>query len=142
MGSISGGGRYDNLTGIFGMPGLSGVGISFGVDRIYDVLNALDLYPKDSLLTTQVLFINFGEKETAYCMPFVAYCRQAGIRTELYPDIVKMKKQMAYANAKQIPFVALAGENEIKEGKLTLKNMSTGEQQMLTPEEVIEKLNH
>ena len=137
MGSISGGGRYDNLTGIFGMPGLSGVGISFGVDRIYDVLNALDLYPKDSLLTTQVLFINFGEKETAYCMPFVAHCRQAGIRTELYPDIVKMKKQMAYANAKQIPFVVLAGENEINEGKVTLKNMVTGEQTLLTKEELI-----
>ena len=137
MGSISGGGRYDNLTGIFGMPGLSGVGISFGVDRIYDVLNALDLYPKDSLLTTQVLFINFGEKETAYCMPFVAHCRQAGIRTELYPDIVKMKKQMAYANAKQIPFVVLAGENEINEGKVTLKNMVTGEQTLLTKDELI-----
>lgn len=137
MGSISGGGRYDNLTGIFGMPGLSGVGISFGVDRIYDVLNALDLYPKDSLQTSQVLFINFGEKETNYCLPFVGYCRQNGIRTELYPDSTKMKKQMAYANAKQIPFVVLAGENEIIEGKVTLKNMTTGEQTMLTKEELI-----
>ncbi|MDE6688910.1 MAG: ATP phosphoribosyltransferase regulatory subunit, partial [Prevotella sp.] len=137
MGSISGGGRYDNLTGIFGMPGLSGVGISFGVDRIYDVLNALDLYPKDSLQTSQVLFINFGEKETNYCLPFVAYCRQNGIRTELYPDSTKMKKQMAYANAKQIPFVVLAGENEMIEGKVTLKNMTTGEQAMLTKEELI-----
>ena len=140
MGSISGGGRYDNLTGIFGMPGLSGVGISFGVDRIYDVLNALDLYPKDSLQTSQILFINFGEKETAYCMPIVAKVRAAGIRAELYPDATKMKKQMSYANAKQIPFVALAGDNEIAEKKITLKNMATGEQQLVTPEELIDKL--
>ena len=142
IGSITGGGRYDNLTGIFGMPGLSGVGISFGADRIYDVLNQLDLYPKDSVTATQVLFINFGEQETAYCLPIIYNVRARGIRAEIFPDSAKMKKQMAYANAKQIPFVALAGENEIKEGKLTLKNMSTGEQQMLTPEEVIEKLNH
>ena len=140
MGSISGGGRYDNLTGIFGMPGLSGVGISFGVDRIYDVLNALDLYPKDSLTTSQVLFINFGQAETAYCMPIVAQVRAAGIRAELYPDSAKMKKQMSYANAKQIPFVVLAGESEIAAGKITLKNMETGEQQLLTPAELIEKL--
>ncbi|MCR5819277.1 MAG: histidine--tRNA ligase [Prevotella sp.] len=140
MGSISGGGRYDNLTGIFGMPGLSGVGISFGVDRIYDVLNALDLYPKDSLQTSQILFINFGEKETAYCMPIVAKVRAAGIRAELYPDAAKMKKQMSYANAKQIPFVALAGDNEIAEKKITLKNMATGEQQLVTLEELIDKL--
>ena len=137
MGSISGGGRYDNLTGIFGMPGLSGVGISFGVDRIYDVLNALDLYPADSLQTSQLLFINFGERETAYCLPFVAKARQAGIRTEMFPDAAKMKKQMAYANAKQIPFVALAGENEMNEQKLTLKNMASGEQQLVTIEELI-----
>ena len=137
MGSISGGGRYDNLTGIFGMPGLSGVGISFGVDRIYDVLNALDLYPKDSLNTTQVLFINFGEKETAYCLPIIAQVRQAGIRAEIYPDAAKMKKQMSYANAKQIPFVVLAGDNEIAAQKVTLKNMETGEQQLVTPEELI-----
>jgi len=140
MGSISGGGRYDNLTGIFGMPGLSGVGISFGVDRIYDVLNALDLYPKDSLTTSQVLFINFGQQETAYCLPIVAQVRQAGIRAELYPDSAKMKKQMSYANAKQIPFVVLAGESEIAAGKITLKNMETGEQQLLTLAELIEKL--
>ena len=142
IGSITGGGRNDNVTGIFGMPGLSGVGISFGADRIYDVLNQLDLYPKDSVTATQVLFINFGEQETAYCLPIINNVRARGIRAEIFPDSAKMKKQMAYANAKQIPFVALAGENEIKEGKLTLKNMSTGEQQMLTPEEVIEKLNH
>ena len=140
MGSISGGGRYDNLTGIFGMPGLSGVGISFGVDRIYDVLNALDLYPKDSLTTSQVLFINFGQQETAYCLPIVAQVRAAGIRAELYPDSAKMKKQMSYANAKQIPFVVLAGESEIAAGKVTLKNMETGEQLLLTPQELIEKL--
>jgi len=140
MGSISGGGRYDNLTGIFGMPGLSGVGISFGVDRIYDVLNALDLYPKDSLNITQLLFINFGEKETAYCLPIAAKVRDAGIRTEIFPDAAKMKKQMSYANAKQIPFVALAGENEIAQGKVTLKNMATGEQSLVSTDELIEKI--
>ncbi len=140
MGSISGGGRYDNLTGIFGMPGLSGVGISFGVDRIYDVLNALDLYPKDSLQTSQLLFINFGEKETAYCMSMLAQIRAAGIRAEMFPDAAKMKKQMSYANAKQIPFVALAGDNEIAEGKVTLKNMSTGEQSLVTLSELVNKL--
>lgn len=140
MGSITGGGRYDNLTGIFGMPGLSGVGISFGADRIYDVLNTLDLYPKDSMTATQVLFINFGEKETDYCLSIINKVRAQGIRAEIYPDTAKMKKQMSYANAKQIPFVALAGENEMKEGKITLKNMETGEQQMVTPEELIAKL--
>lgn len=137
IGSITGGGRYDNLTGIFGMPGLSGVGISFGADRIYDVLNQLELYPTDAMTGTQLLFINFGEKETAYCMPIARAAREAGIRTEVYPDSVKMKKQMAYANAKQIPFVALAGENEIAENKLTLKNMITGEQKLVSQEELI-----
>ena len=137
MGSILGGGRYDNLTGIFGMPGISGVGISFGIDRIFDVLNALDAYPKDAVVGTQLLFINFGERETAYCLPFVAQARAAGIRTEIFPDAAKMKKQMSYANAKQIPFVALAGENEIAAGKLTLKNMQTGEQTLVTPDELI-----
>ena len=137
IGSITGGGRYDNLTGIFGMPGISGVGISFGVDRIFDVLNSLDAYPKDAVNGTQLLFINFGEQETAYCMPVAAMARQAGIRTEIYPDASKMKKQMSYANQKQIPFVALAGETEIAQGKLTLKNMSTGEQYLLTSEELI-----
>ena len=137
IGSITGGGRYDNLTGIFGMPGLSGVGISFGADRIYDVLNTLDLYPKDAVNATQLLFINFGEKETAYCMPAVAKARVAGIRTEMYPDSAKMKKQMSYANAKHIPFVALAGENEMNEGKFTLKNMETGEQKLVTAAELI-----
>ena len=141
IGSITGGGRYDNLTGIFGMPGISGVGISFGVDRIFDVLNALDCYPKDAVNGTQLLFINFGEKETAYCLPAVAKAREAGIRTEIFPDSSKMKKQMSYANAKQIPFVALAGENEMAEGKLTLKNMLTGEQQLVIIEELITVVN-
>jgi len=137
IGSITGGGRYDNLTGIFGMPGLSGVGISFGADRIYDVLNTLDLYPKDAVNATQLLFINFGDKETAYCMPAVSKARVAGIRTEMYPDSAKMKKQMSYANAKHIPFVALAGENEMNEGKFTLKNMETGEQKLVSAEDLI-----
>ena len=137
IGSITGGGRYDNLTGIFGMPGISGVGISFGVDRIYDVLNALDAYPKDATNGTQLLFINFGERETAYCLPAAARAREAGIRTEVFPDATKMKKQMSYANQKQIPFVVLAGENEIAAGKLTLKNMATGEQQLVTTDELI-----
>ena len=137
MGSITGGGRYDNLTGIFGMPGLSGVGISFGADRIYDVLDALDLYPKESVCGTQLLFINFGEKETDYCLPIVAKARKSGIRTEMYPDKVKMKKQMGYANAKSIPFVVLAGENEIAANKVTLKNMVTGDQQLVDADELI-----
>ena len=140
IGSITGGGRYDNLTGIFGMPGISGVGISFGVDRIFDVLNALDCYPKDAVNGTQLLFINFGEKETAYCLPTVAKARAAGIRTEIFPDASKMKKQMSYANAKQIPYVALAGENEMAEGKLTLKLMESGEQKLVTPEELIAQI--
>lgn len=140
MGSITGGGRYDNLTGIFGMPGLSGVGISFGADRIYDVLNTLDLYPKESITGTQVLFINFGEKETEYCLPIVAKARENGIRTEIYPDTSKMKKQMSYANAKQIPYVVLAGENEMEQGKITVKNMITGEQQLVTPDEFLQTI--
>jgi histidyl-tRNA synthetase len=140
IGSITGGGRYDNLTGIFGMPGISGVGISFGVDRIFDVLNTLECYPKDATNGTQLLFINFGEKETAYCLPIVAKMREAGVRTEIFPDSSKMKKQMAYANAKQIPFVALVGENEMAAGKLTLKNMETGEQTLVTPEEMMKAI--
>ena len=137
MGSITGGGRYDNLTGIFGMPGLSGVGISFGADRIYDVLNQLDLYPEAVTSQTQLLFINFGAAEAAYCLPILAKAREAGIRCEIYPDATKMKKQMQYANAKQIPFVALAGEHEMAEGKVTLKDMQTGEQRLVTPEELV-----
>ena len=137
IGSITGGGRYDNLTGIFGMPGLSGVVISFGADRIYDVLNGLDLYPKEAVNGTKLLFINFGDKETAYCLPVVRACRAAGISTEMFPDKAKMKKQMSYANAKAIPFVVLAGDNEIAENKFTLKNMTTGEQHLVTTEELI-----
>ncbi|MBO5614783.1 MAG: histidine--tRNA ligase [Prevotella sp.] len=137
IGSITGGGRYDNLTGIFGMPGLSGVGISFGADRIYDVLNQLDLYPKEAVNGTQLLFINFGEKEIAYCMPLAQAARKAGIRTEVYADNAKMKKQMNYANALGVAYVALVGENEMNEGKVTLKNMTTGEQKLVSLEEII-----
>ena len=138
IGSITGGGRYDNLTGVFGMDGVSGVGISFGADRIFDVLNQLELYPEDSLLTTQLMFVNFGEKEEAYLLPLVASVRSAGIRTEIYPEPVKMKKQMGYADAKKIPFVALVGESEMTEGKINLKNMITGEQKPVTVQELIE----
>ncbi len=137
IGSITGGGRYDNLTGIFGMPGLSGVGISFGADRIFDVLNALDLYPDNAVLGTQLLFINFGERETAYCLPIVSKARSCGISTEIYPDAVKMKKQMAYANNNKIRYVALAGENEMKENKITLKNMVDGEQKLVDADELV-----
>ena len=137
IGSISGGGRYDNLTGVFGMSGMSGVGISFGADRIYDVLNQLDLYPKEAVNATQLLFVNFGDKEAAYCLPVLSQARDAGIRAEIYPDSAKMKKQMSYANDKNIPFVAIVGENEMNEGKLTLKNMTTGEQSLVTPEELL-----
>ena len=137
IGSITGGGRYDNLTGIFGMPGLSGVGISFGADRIYDVLNQLELYPEAVTTATQMLFINFGPAELAYCLPFVARARRDGIRCEIYPDSAKMKKQMQYANQKQIPYVVLAGESEMAAESFTLKNMQTGEQAMLTPDELI-----
>ena len=140
IGSITGGGRYDNLTGVFGMEGVSGVGISFGADRIYDVLNQLDLYPKDALQTTQLLFVNFGSQEETYLLPIVAKVRAAGIRTELYPESCKMKKQMSYADAKKIPFVAIVGETEMAEGKINLKNMLTGEQSMLTIDELIERM--
>ena len=143
IGSISGGGRYDNLTGVFGMDGMSGVGISFGADRIFDVLNQLDLYPKEAVNGTELLFVNFGEKEAAfskeaaYCLPILAKVRETGVRAEIYPDAAKMKKQMGYANDKQIPFVAIVGENEMNEGKLTLKNMTTGEQSLVTPDELL-----
>ena len=140
IGSITGGGRYDNLTGIFGMPGLSGVGISFGADRIYDVLNQLELYPEAVTTATQMLFINFGPAELAYCLPFVARARRDGIRCEIYPDAAKMKKQMQYANQKQIPYVVLAGESEMAAKSFTLKNMQTGEQAMLTPDELIARV--
>ncbi|MBP3552186.1 MAG: histidine--tRNA ligase [Bacteroidaceae bacterium] len=140
IGSITGGGRYDNLTGIFGMPGISGVGISFGADRIFDVLNQLDLYPKEAVTGTRVLFVNFGAAEMAYCLPLLARLRAEGISAEIYPDSSKMKKQMAYANAKAVPFVAIVGENEMAAGKVMLKNMLTGEQSLLTAEELVTSL--
>ncbi len=140
IGSITGGGRYDNLTGIFGMPGISGVGISFGADRIYDVLNQLDLYPDSFSHATDILFVNFGEKETMHIMPIISKLRQQSIRCELYPDSAKMKKQMTYADSNHIPYVAIVGEDEIKEGKMVIKNMVTGEQNALSTDEVILKL--
>lgn len=140
IGSITGGGRYDNLTGIFGMPGLSGVGISFGADRIYDVLGQFDLYPQETQSGVQLLFINFGAAEAAHCLRLAAQARLAGIATEVYPDSVKMKKQMSYANAHNVPFVALVGETEMAEGRITLKNMTTGEQQSLTIEEAVKAI--
>ena len=140
IGSITGGGRYDNLTGVFGMTGISGVGISFGADRIFDVLNQLELYPKEAVNGTQLLFINFGEKEAAFSIGILAKARAAGIRAEIFPDAAKMKKQMSYANAKNIPFVAIVGENEMNEGKAMLKNMETGEQHLVSAEELIETL--
>ncbi len=140
IGSITGGGRYDNLTGVFGMPGVSGVGISFGADRIFDVLNQLELYPQDSLLTTQLIFVNFGPEEEDYCLTLLSQLRLAGIRAEIYPEAAKMKKQMSYADSKKIPYVALVGANEMAEGKINLKNMATGEQNLLTIEELISTL--
>lgn len=137
IGSITGGGRYDDLTGIFGLPGVSGVGISFGADRIFDVMNQLDLYPKDVTATTQILFISFGESETRYSMKIAAQLRNAGIKAEIYPDAGKMKKQMGYADKKNIPFVAIVGEDEMNQNKVTLKNMQSGEQQLIAPEELI-----
>ena len=138
IGSIAGGGRYDNLTGIFGMPGISGVGISFGADRIYDVLHTLNLYPDAQAEGTQVLFVNFGEQEAAFCLSLAEQLRRKGVCTEVYPDSAKMKKQMNYANAKQIPFVAIVGEDELHQGAVTLKNMDTGEQTLLTAAALIE----
>ena len=140
IGSITGGGRYDNLTGVFGMTGVSGVGISFGADRIFDVLNQLDLYPQDAVQGTQLLFINFGEREAAFSLQVLAKVRAAGVRAEIYPDCCKMKKQMSYANSLGVPFVALVGENEMAEGKVTLKDMATGEQRLLAPDELADAL--
>ena len=136
IGSITGGGRYDNLTGVFGLPGVSGVGISFGADRIFDVLNQLELYPKDSSQRTQILFINFGEKEENYILPVLSGLRAKGIRVEIYPEPAKLKKQMSYADVNQIPYVVLAGESEIENERLTLKNMQTGEQISVSPDEL------
>lgn len=140
IGSITGGGRYDNLTGVFGMSGTSGVGISFGADRIYDVLNTLELYPKDTLASTKVLFVNFGEKEGAQSLQYVMKLRANGIPAEIYPDSTKMKKQMSYANDKNVAYVAMVGETEMANGTIALKCMETGEQENLTIDEVISKL--
>ena len=140
IGSITGGGRYDNLTGVFGVDGLSGVGISFGADRIYDVLNQLDLYPKTTVNQTQVIFLNFGEKEMEYCIPLLAQLRAAGISTEIYPDAVKFKKQMQYANDRNIPFVAIVGESEMAENVIMLKDMITGNQEKVLINDIVSKL--
>ena len=140
MGSITGGGRYDNLTGVFGMEGVSGVGISFGADRIYDVLNTLNLYPETSIEQTQILFVSFGDKELMYCLPWLSTLRSNGINAEIYPEPAKMKKQMSYADNKRIPFVAIVGETEMNEGKVMLKNMKTGEQSLSTIDEVIQMI--
>lgn len=141
IGSITGGGRYDNLTGIFGLPGLSGVGISFGADRIYDVLNQLDLYPTNTAASVDLLFINFGDREATHCLSLARQTRAAGIATEVFPDATKMKKQMNYANARAIPYVALVGESEMAEGLIALKNMTTGEQTKLTLDQLIAQLH-
>lgn len=137
IGSISGGGRYDNLTGVFGMDGVSGVGISFGADRIYDVMNQLNLYPDDSIQTTQIMFVNFGEKEALYSLGLISQIRAAGISAELYPSSDKMKKQMGYANSHSIPYVAIIGETEMNDNTITLKNMNTGEQKSVDINELI-----
>ena len=138
IGSITGGGRYDNLTGVFGMPNVSGVGMSFGADRIYDVLSQLDLFPTTSIQSTQVMFVNFGDKESDVCMQHATLLRSHGIRTEVFPEAAKMKKQMGYADTHHIPYVALVGESEMEAGKIALKNMITGEQQLVTPQEAID----
>jgi len=140
IGSITGGGRYDDLTGIFGMKNMSGVGISFGADRIFDVMNQLDIFPKDSTATTRVLFVNFGEKEEAFCLPVLKTLRNAGINSEIYPEAAKMKKQMTYADKKSIPYVALVGENEINNNVVSLKNMLTGEQESVAISSLVDKL--
>ena len=140
IGSITGGGRYDNLTGVFGMDGVSGVGISFGADRIYDVLNQLNLYPETSQEQTQILFVSFGEKELLYCLPWLSALRAKGINTEIYPEPARMKKQMSYADNKRIPFVAIVGETEMNEGKVMLKNMKTGEQKLVSQGELFDTI--
>jgi len=140
IGSITGGGRYDDLTGIFGLPDVSGVGISFGADRIYDVMTQLDLFPKDKVTTTRLMFVNFGPEEEKYCLPMLAKLRAAGVNAEIFPEAAKMKKQMNYANKKGIAFVAMAGENEIADGLFTLKNMETGGQQQFDSRQLLETL--
>jgi len=140
MGSLCGGGRYDDLTGVFGLKGVSGVGISFGADRIYDVMNELDLFPEMIEATTKVLFVNFGKAEEKYALPILAGLRKSGIPAEIFPDAAKLKKQLDYANRKKIPFVVMVGENEMKEGMLTLKDMNSGEQELMTLEQAIKKV--
>lgn len=142
MGSITGGGRYDDLTGIFGLKNMSGVGISFGADRIFDVMTQLDLFPKDNTTTTQILFVNFGSQEEKYCLPLLKQLRANGINAEIYPEAAKMKKQMTYADKKGIPFVALVGENEMQEGIISLKNMLSGEQCNVRTDELIQRMQH
>ena len=142
MGSITGGGRYDDLTGIFGLKNMSGVGISFGADRIFDVMTQLDLFPKDNTTTTQILFVNFGSREEKYCLPLLKQLRANGINAEIYPEAAKMKKQMTYADKKGIPFVALVGENEMQEGIISLKNMLSGEQSNVRTDELIQRMQH
>lgn len=140
MGSICGGGRYDDLTGIFGLENLSGVGISFGADRIYDVMNELNIFPQETEKSVRVMIVNFGEEEVSFCLPLLAKLHEVGISAELFPDSVKMKKQMAYADAKKIPYVLLIGKNEINSGRYSLKNMESGDQQQLTIDEIINVL--
>jgi len=140
MGSITGGGRYDNLTGVFGLPGVSGVGISFGADRIFDVLNTLNLYPADAMRTTKVLFTNFGDKECAYCLPLIKAVREAGIAAEIFPEASKMKKQMSYANSRKVEFVAIAGETEMATNSITLKNMTSGDQETIPTNQLVHLL--
>lgn len=140
IGSITGGGRYDDLTGIFGLKGVSGVGISFGADRIFDVMNQLNLYPETATVSTQLMFVNFGEMEALYCLKLASILRSNGILCELYPDNAKLKKQMAYADRKGIPFVAVVGEEEMQKGLISLKNMQSGEQTTVTVEQVVAKL--
>ena len=140
IGSICGGGRYDDLTGNFGMPNTSGVGISFGIDRIFDVIEALNAFPKDNTISTQLLLVSFHEKSFSYCLPLVKKLRDKNIRTEIYPENTTLKKQMTYANNKKIPFVILVGDNEMESGQLTFKNMKTGTQELLSIEQIIEKL--
>ena len=141
IGSITGGGRYDNLTGVFGMPGLSGVGISFGADRIYDVMNQLNLYPKEIESSIKVMFINFGEREARQALKYVKALRQAGIPSQVYPDSAKMKKQMSTADADKVPYVAFVGEQELTDGNIMLKDMATGEQCKVTIDELIARVS-
>lgn len=141
IGSLTGGGRYDDLTGIFGLKGVSGVGISFGADRIFDVMENLNRFPEDTASSVKLMFVNFGQKEEKYCLSVLQQLRQKGINSEIFPDSSKMKKQMKYADSNKIPYVALAGENEMIENKFTLKNMETGDQQLVTAEELLKILS-